>query len=152
MHVTIHYLCLLYFPASEFLYVYKMYMQDSVHVTLALWTTYIHVSVWGKHIIQNCILLILACELLHYIIIFLAMNSIIHTPINFYKMGVAGVRCMTLTCDNTTDLGPRIYIYTVVSRVSAHPPPVFGLVSVSAHVPGKRPPPFFSIQAKRPPR
>ena len=31
------------------------------------------------------------------------------------------------------------------------PPPVFGLVSVSAHVPGKRPPPFFSIQAKRPP-
>ena len=43
----------------------------------------------------------------------------------------------------------KIFAVTVVSRVSAHPP-VFGLVSVSAHVPGKRPPPFFS-QAKRPP-
>ena len=49
-----------------------------------------------------------------------------------------------------------MYCTTVVSRVGAHSrvsahSPVFGLVSVSAHVPGKRPPHFFSIQTKRPP-
>ena len=43
---------------------------------------------------------------------------------------------------------PDTCLYT---RVSTHAPSGFSIVSVSAHVPGKCPPPILSIPAKRPP-
>ena len=54
-------------------------------------------------------------------------------------------------------VGSLMFVYTVLSRVSIHSrvsahPPVFCLVSVSAHASGKRPLLFFSIPAKCPPR
>ena len=48
-----------------------------------------------------------------------------------------------------------VILHTILSHISGHSrvnthPPLFGLVSISAHAPGKHFPPYFSIPASRP--